>query len=721
MAKATARSNGARKAGSGQVVGRRPLNTGYAEMSVTDKIVWWCLHLTIFLVPIAISNFTFIPGVDLPLTYDQFDIVKVVTMRTFALIGIGAWAWGMLTKGGRLRRTKVDWLVLAVLAWVLLTSFTSIHMPTAIFGKYRRFEGLLSFITYAALFFLTVQLVDRPSRIRSLARTVFFSSLVVSGYGLLQFMGLDPLRWGTLPFEANRSFSTFGNPDLLGGYLMFPLPIACALALSEDDRNWRIFYWVGFAINAIVWLTAFVRGAWIGGFIGVVIVGVAVFLAKPKLEPAADGAALGATLLALAAVFIKSLQAPNEVMNVAKRLQSIFQTGEGSAKTRFEIWQAAIDAIKDRPIFGFGADTFRLVFPKYKPYAYVKDGGYLSVADNVHNYPLQITSALGIPGFLLLYGLFGAVLFFTAPLAFVRGSGRDRLLFAGIWAASVAYIVHLFFGLSVTGSTFLLWICFGLLLSATARNVEFPAPRFGLVAIVVALVVAAGVVWQGVYLVADNSYLRARINQQDPTGRIEAAKTANRLNPFNDMYLSEIGLAYKDYMVAAQSQIDQGRTEPQFVSIRDDSFRASSAYLERAIEFVPTEYDNYVFITNLYAQYSIFTRESSYSKTAVEWGLRGIEVEPYGPAVRVQTALSYMSLGQYDMAIELMKETIPMDPAFVEPRNLLARAYQEQGSLAEAKREYEAVLKVDPSNVQAMQALRELASKSPTAAQPATR
>jgi NADH-quinone oxidoreductase subunit H len=45
--------------------------------------------------------------------------------------------------------------------------------------------------------------------------------VIVAGYGLLQFAGLEFVQWGTLPFETNRAFSTYGNPDLLGGFLIF--------------------------------------------------------------------------------------------------------------------------------------------------------------------------------------------------------------------------------------------------------------------------------------------------------------------------------------------------------------------------------------------------------------------------------------------------------------------------------------------------------------------
>jgi len=42
-----------------------------------------------------------------------------------------------------------------------------------------------------------------------------------------------------------------------------------------------------------------------------------------------------------------------------------------------------------------GADTFRLVFPQFKPFAYVRDAGSSSVADNAHSYPLQLATGIG--------------------------------------------------------------------------------------------------------------------------------------------------------------------------------------------------------------------------------------------------------------------------------------------------------------------------------------
>ena len=102
-----------------------------AGMTGAEKVMWICLHLLVFLVPIAMSNMNWLaqvfpnsPGFALPLTYDQFDIVKVFIMRAFALGALGAWSFQFFFKGGKLRRTKLDWLIVGFLGWVLFTSFT---------------------------------------------------------------------------------------------------------------------------------------------------------------------------------------------------------------------------------------------------------------------------------------------------------------------------------------------------------------------------------------------------------------------------------------------------------------------------------------------------------------------------------------------------------------------------------------------------------------------
>ncbi len=447
------------------------------ELTGGRRVAWWVLLAMVFVVPIAMGNLSFI-GVSTPLTWDSFDMVKMTLLRMLSLVALAAWAWDMLRKGGKLRHTPVDWLILAFLAWVVLTTVTSVHVPTAVFGKPRRYEGLLAFLDYALIYFLVLQFVDGAARLRRLAQVFFWSSIVVAVYGILQYTGNDPASWGTLPFEVNRAFSTYGNPDLLGALLIFSVTVALALALVERRTWWRLVYWVGFGLNGLTLIVAFTRGAWIGGAVALVVLGVVAWrqrahLARIDLVPAVAFVAAGA------AVVVRSLSSTNEVMNFGKRLASIFEFGSGSGQTRTEIWQAAFAAIRERPILGWGADTFRLVFPKFKPVEYVRDAGGLSVADNAHDYPLQLATGIGVPGMLLFYAVVVWAGVRSFATVFRRSDDPARLLVGAFWAAAVGYLVQLFFGVSVTGVTFLLWIALAVALAPTARLIEVRAPRLG--------------------------------------------------------------------------------------------------------------------------------------------------------------------------------------------------------------------------------------------------
>jgi putative inorganic carbon (HCO3(-)) transporter len=655
------------------------------DMSLALKIAWFALLAMVFLVPVAMSNVTWLSRLGfanaLPFTYDQFDIVKVFLQRVLTLVALGAWSWELLTKGGKIRRTPVDWLILGFLAWVALTTITSIHPPTAFFGKYRRFEGLLSFINYAVIYFLVLQFADRPSRVKALAQSLFASSVVVAGYGVLQRIGADPIQWGQLPFEQFRPFSTYGNPDLLGGYLMFSLPVALGLALAEEKLWMRLLYWAGFGVNVFVCIIAFTRGAWIGGLVGVAIMIVIAWRHSAKMT-VVDWVPVGLTGVFGVSAIVRSLSNPNEVMNFATRFASITNFESGSGQTRTQIWQAALAAVKARPLFGFGADTFRLVFPSYKPIEYVGAAGYLSVADNVHNYPLQLASGIGIPGVAMLYGIFGWAAVRSFGTVFNKTDDRKRILIGAFWAACAGYLVQLMAGLSVTGNTFLLWTAIAVVLAPTASVVEFESPNWGnVVAGVLMFLIAVGISYQFVIIAADQAYLTARIGAAG-AARTAAARKAVQLNPFNDMYRAEVGLALTDEVFdafsTAQSAQAQGQDPGQAMAGVQMKFQQAEAALLETIAFVPNEYDNYVFLSNLYNVAGQMINPSYYEK-AVAIADKGVLIENYGPALRVQRARALVALNRNEEALKDAEFAVKMDPNYNEATLLLSNIYKSLG------------------------------------------
>jgi len=773
----------------------RPAASVEAPMDVWDRVAWGCLHVLVVLVPLAMSNLGPFSPNGVPITYDQFDIAKVFFERGLVLVALAAWTIGLLMRGGSVRVTKGEWILLAFLGWVVLTSILSVHPPTAIFGKYRRFEGLISFITYGVTFFVALQLASTPARVRSLARSLAIGGFLVAGYGAVQVIGnvslgvaqvlqpiaviaavvlpiafsylalaraggdpdlrvacwvgaaialfagvmlaaglaqnievavaggiqtvsLDPIRWGSLPFEANRAFSTFGNPDLLGGYLIFPFAVTLGLALTEKHALWRSAYWFFSLLNVFVGITSYVRGAWIGATFALGLLIYAYLRARKgttmRLSPT-DWVFIGGAGVTAAVVTIASSLRPDAVRNVLTRVVSIFQFGEGSAATRFMIWDAALAAIAKEPLFGWGADTFRLLFPMFKPAEYVEAAGYLSVADNVHNYPLQLASGIGIPGALLFYAAILVALVIAARAAFAKGTAGANLVLAGFWAAVAGYVVHLMFGLSVTGSTIIMWLAMGVLLSPASTEHRLGAPQWRVVgaAVVLALLVA-GTVLNSRYILADTHYLAGRVlvTGQERVAEIERAI---ELNPYNDMYRLELGTAWRDmfrasaeqYAQAAQGGTVDAALEQQML---DQYARAEAAY-EDMVAYVPQEYDTYVFLANLHNEAATYVNPS-YAERAVDAGQRGVAVEAFGPAIRVQLAMAYLLQDRPAEAITHLKVATSLDPNYRQAFIVLAEAYRRDGRIEDARAALEHVLERFPSDGEALSALRALDATS---------
>lgn len=565
-------------------------------------------------------------------------------------------------------------------------------------------------MSYAVVFFLTVQVIDTPARRRALARTAVVSGLIVSMYGLLQYAGLDPIDWGPLPFEAQRSFSAFGNPNLLGGYLIFPLALSAALALTDRRWQWRMFFWGVFLVVSTTLLTTFTRGAWIGGTVALcAVLGAALrgAVRPSRVDLSFLTAALGASVI----VVVRSLRSASEVMNVASRLRSMFVLNEGSASTRVEIWRGALRAVQDRPIRGYGADTFRLVFPHHKSAAYVMEAGYQNVADNAHSYPLQAAVSFGVPGALLLYGLFAWQLIKAIPLALGRAVVEDRLVLASFWGAAVGYLVHLLFGLSVPGSTFLLWLFLGALAVPGAVSRYVSAPRWGRAGVVVVvLVVFLGLAGSALPVAADHYYLVGQDPSEGAAARSHMLQRATALNPARDVYRAEVGhlnraeMAY--WLSEAQAMQRDGRDTDTAMRAAESAFLRAIGGFRDALDSSPWETDHYANLAEVYNAAGWV--DPSYHQQALEVAQRGIEIAPLSPVLRYQAAVAYAALGARGPALQQLETVVGVSNLYLELWLLTGRLRAEEGDRDGASAAYRQALVLDPTNSDALLALSAL-------------
>jgi tetratricopeptide (TPR) repeat protein len=148
------------------------------------------------------------------------------------------------------------------------------------------------------------------------------------------------------------------------------------------------------------------------------------------------------------------------------------------------------------------------------------------------------------------------------------------------------------------------------------------------------------------------------------------------------------------YLNQAQS-LSEAEAGPYIQSAHAEFLKAEEGLLD-TIEFVPWEYDNYVFLANLY-NVTADTIDPAYREKAVEIARRGMEVEEYGPAIRFQLARALMELGEYEEAREHAETAARMDPDYFEIVLLLGEINLKDGDLEAAKAAYETAQGMNPS------------------------
>jgi Tfp pilus assembly protein PilF len=351
-----------------------------------------------------------------------------------------------------------------------------------------------------------------------------------------------------------------------------------------------------------------------------------------------------------------------------------------------------MSAIAQRPVAGFGADTFRLVFPAHKSAAYVRDAGYLSVADNAHSYPLHLAAGVGIPGTVLLYALFAWVGIRAARGIFGRRRGkashmleaRDRRVLLGVWAGCLGYLTSLLFGISVPGTTFVLWTFIGILLAPVAVVSEIRTRRWARAgAACVAAVGIAVIAFAAASLYADHAY-SSSVHARSLRTRVDAAGKAAQFDPFNGVYRTHVGLVYMDVFAQAVRQAAQaeaaGQDSEALRTIARRAFLDAATALRGAIEFTPPENDNHVALAALYNLGGNAFRDTAYFEQAMAAAHAGIAVSPLAPALHYQLAWAYSGLNARPRAIEELEYAVALDPGFAEAAIRLAELHADDGN-----------------------------------------
>ena len=496
----------------------------------TDPIARWILRGAAFLLPLAF----------LPNLVDEFVLPKLLLVR-LVLVALTISLLVRWVAEGRVtwRRTPLDLPLLAFSASAALSTIFAVNRNVALFGTYDRWEGLLTIVTYALLFWLAVQLISGEADARGVSWSLLLSGYFIGAAAILQsafgLLGGGYFREGTNgPIRADV---TLANPDFLGIFLAMLIPIAVAKMVSRRPGTTRILSANLVVVLALGLLATFTRAAWIGAVVGVIVV-LALRRGRFHLWPVLISAALVVAGFGVLAGVVASRpsNAPGGFGNaLVARIVSIGNLNSGTEATRLKTWGDTLPLIASRPILGWGPDTFGLVYPQYQ-----STNKLGTLWDKPHQDALGVAASQGIVGLLAYIWIL---------VAFVWAFWRGRTLRGAValFAAFVAYEVSIQADFSWIPTSLPFWLLAAAAIVTWAPDVkpvhvaEVPrriaVPAFAVVTLVLVLLLIPAVVFP--YL-ADADYYATPAAADLGQARTTIGQ-ARSLAPYEATYAIEAG------------------------------------------------------------------------------------------------------------------------------------------------------------------------------------
>ncbi len=311
----------------------------------------------------------------------------------------------------------IDFAAIAFMAFVFFGGIHSVDGTS--------FEKMCVFVCFMMSYFVVKNTLRSQALVKRCVAAVAASSVAVSLVGLYQnFFGTLATKWldtQTFGDIRGRVVSTFGNPNVLGEYLILVFPLILAMMVISKRKNERFAYLVAAVLSCACLVFTWSRGAWLGFLLSLFV-----FFAISGKHFVTAGL-LSIPLVGAVLYFAMDTAIVHRFTNLT----------DSSTSYRFNIWRGVIRMLDDIGLLGIGIGegAFRMIYP-----AYSLSG--IEAAPHSHNLFLQIVVETGI--FSLFAFLIFLFLYSQCTLSFCKNaySSSNKTLSLGFFAGMVAFLVQ---------------------------------------------------------------------------------------------------------------------------------------------------------------------------------------------------------------------------------------------------------------------------------------
>jgi tetratricopeptide (TPR) repeat protein/O-antigen ligase len=318
-----------------------------------------------------------------------------------------------------------NWQIVLPFVLFLLSGLQSHFLMSPL--KYASGAEVVRRIIYMLTAIVVIREINSLEKFSRIIRWLLFALFVSTFYGLIQYLdgkffppnpavGLDPFIWRQA--FGTRIFSTFGNPNFYGDFLVAMSPVCLAMFMYKKNPAYLIL-WLMTAFNTYV---TYSKGAWIGftaGFVYFWFLYI-IFFSHAKVQNIRKFVVLGVISIVL-------------VTGVGVYRQWISNTN--SAKFRIYTWLSCWEMMNTSPVLGSGIGTFYVTYPAWRrPQIFYIEGKHNTESDHPENEYLEVWYDEGIVGFGIFLWLIIALATtavkalkkFSTPAVVVDKKGRQK-------------------------------------------------------------------------------------------------------------------------------------------------------------------------------------------------------------------------------------------------------------------------------------------------------
>ena len=325
---------------------------------------------------------------------------------------------------------------------------------------------------YCFLAIIIIDCFDDKKSLKRIVNFLIFATYIVCIYAIIQFVdtryfpappakGLDPFIWRWA--FGNRIFSTFGNPNFFGDFLVVMSPIVLALFFKKKSFH-LLLLWALITFSTIF---SYSKGAWIGfgvGLIAFVFLFIGFIFKTSRRKKA--------ILILIMALFTISVVSGGILFQLKKR--------PDSSSFRIFTWLSCWEMINTHPVIGTGIGTFYLTYPSYRrPQIFFIEGMHNTESDHPENEFLEIFYDEGIIGlsiFLLLLIMVLTIGFTNLSYLNRRDNHKSDISYLqlGFISALVAQLAHdcVCVSLRFVSSGVMLWMLIGAIVAIALSTLK---------------------------------------------------------------------------------------------------------------------------------------------------------------------------------------------------------------------------------------------------------